>query len=99
RQTKNRRPREWPFAAHPELCALMTAQQERTQALQRALGRVIPTVFHRDGKPIADFADAWETACKGAGVPGILFHDLRRSAVRNLINAGVPQSVAMQLTG
>jgi hypothetical protein len=42
---------------------------------------------------------AWMTACGKAGVPGLLLHDLRRSAVRNLERAGVSRSVAMKLTG
>jgi integrase len=30
---------------------------------------------------------------------GLIVHDLRRSAIRNLINAGVPEKVAMQING
>jgi len=41
----------------------------------------------------------WMTACRKAGVPGLLLHDLCRSAVRNLERAGVSRSVAMKLTG
>ena len=56
-------------------------------------------VFHRDGSPVREFRKAWATACRKAGFPGRLFHDLRRSAVRNLIHSGVPQFVAMQISG
>ena len=51
------------------------------------------------GKPIKSFRGSWQTACRKAGVPGRLVHDLRRTAVRNLERAGVPRSVAMKLTG
>jgi integrase len=56
-------------------------------------------VFHHNGNPIVDIRKAWKTACKKAGVPGRLFHDLRRSAVKNLDEAGVSRDVAMQISG
>jgi integrase len=58
-----------------------------------------PLVFHRAGRPVADFRNTWRSACKAAGVRGILFHDLRRSAIRNMEKAGVSQSVAMKISG
>jgi integrase len=51
------------------------------------------------GEPIRDFRRAWATACRDAEVPGLLKHDLRRSAVRRMVNLGMPERVAMTMTG
>jgi len=52
-----------------------------------------------------DFKKAWAAACKAAGFPigrkhgGFVFHNTRHTAVTNLVAAGVPDGVAMTISG
>jgi integrase len=56
-------------------------------------------VFHRRGQRVIDFKRVWRSAVKAAGLPHKMFHDLRRSGVRNMIRKGVPETVAMSISG
>jgi integrase len=57
-------------------------------------------VFTRpDGSPVISFRGLWDNACKSAGCPGLLFHDLRRTMARNMLRAGVPEKVIMDIGG
>ena len=96
--TKNGRGRVLPFGELRELQSVLEEQKRLTQDLSRR-GVICPWVFNRDGKPIRSFKAAWEVACRAAGCPGRIPHDLRRTAVRNFERAGVPRSIAMQITG
>jgi integrase len=81
---------------------LLPLQHELLEIIERAKQNRrldCPFVFHLDGQPIGDFRESWKTACKKAGLADILVHDLRRSAVRNMIRAGIRENVAMALSG
>ena len=69
-------------------------------------------MFHLSGEPVGDFRKSWWAACVAAGVGqweqisetekryvGLIIHDLRRSAIRNMVRAGIPERVAMSLSG
>lgn len=73
---------------------------ERRRAVQMP---TVPLVFYRVRRgniwPVGRFDKVWRKACTQAGVQGRLVHDFRRSAVRNMTRAGVPEKIAMSISG
>ena len=102
--TKNDDGRLFPYGdLLPELADTIDDQWATHERL-RSTGVLSPWVFPRlrgsdPGGPVGSFRKTWLTACRAAGCPGRIPHDFRRTAVRNLTGAGVPERVAMQLTG
>lgn len=97
-ETKNTDGRMFPIDLDPRLRAALTEARADTVALE-STGRIVPWVFHWNGRRIQSFRKRWLRACRAAGVPGRLQHDFRRTAYRNLLRAGVPETMAMAVTG
>jgi integrase len=90
KDSKNRHGRAIPLMAD-----LLTIIERRLKA--RRLD--CQYIFHRNGKHMGEFRKVWRRACEEAGVSGKLFHDFRRSAVRNMVRAGVNPDIARQISG
>jgi integrase len=84
----NRKPEPVAVPIYGDMGAFLHTQPNESEYL-----------FARGSKPIKDFRKGWDLACERAGVPDLLFHDLRRTAVRNMRRAGVAETVIMKITG
>jgi integrase len=93
-ETKNDEARSVPIIDGDMRDLLTAAKKERDEKWPSS-----PWVFNRAGEPIRDFRWSWDEACKRAGVPDLKFHDLRRTAVRNMRRAGIPQVIRMKISG
>ncbi len=91
--TKNKQPRVF-YLTGEHYAELLEQQYELEHRYPHC-----KSLIHREGKPVKSFKDSWKTACEKAGIPGKLFHDLRRTAARNMLNAGVPEKWAMYIGG
>lgn len=95
--SKNREGRTVPLVG--ELAELIDRRKAARQVKTDAGVTIAALVFHNAGHAIVDLRKAWATACKFANVPGRLFHDLRRCAVRNMVRAGIPTDIARSISG
>lgn len=96
--TKNGSGRLFVYADIDAVKTMIEAQWASHDALKKA-GTICPHVFHRGGVQIKLFRRAWITACRKAGCPGRVPHDLRRTAVRNMVRTGVSERTAMVVSG
>jgi integrase len=94
---KSRKPHVIPLAG--PLAAILKRREAARAFKSNGTTQLAEFIFHRGGVPIREFRKSWKTACTVAGCGNTVFHDLRRSAVRDLVRAGVPQSVAMKISG
>ncbi len=58
-----------------------------------------PWVIHNRGRRVGSITWAWTNAHQRVGLEGKLFHDFRRTAVRNMVRAGISERVAMMISG
>lgn len=101
-ETKNGEGRMFPLT--DRLRGVLEAQQVVRLEVGRRTGRMVEAVFFRHdgayvGERIRNFHKAWSAGLEAAELESRIFHDFRRTAVRNLVRAGVPEKVAMELTG
>lgn len=91
KRTKNGKPRTLPF--YGEMREWLE-EAWKTRAPGAAL-----LFTGEDGAELGQFRKSWQTARVKAGVPDLLFHDLRRTAVRNMMDAGLSEHEAMTISG
>jgi integrase len=90
RTTKNKTPRYLPIYGD--------MRAELDMALS-ATNPECPLLVQHEGKPVFDWEKSWRAACAEANIPGTLFHDLRRTALTNMIEAGFSEKEAMEISG
>jgi integrase len=109
--TKNMEGRVFYLTA--ELKKLLTDQRKAANQIQRRKGMIVQHAFFHDGNTKAGeiaflaghaispsgFYHAWCRARVKAACPASIPHDFRRTAIRNMVRANVPERVAMKLSG
>ncbi|HXP69653.1 MAG TPA: site-specific integrase [Candidatus Dormibacteraeota bacterium] len=82
-----------------DLAGILARRREAKKVKRGGTTTIADLFFHHNAKAIVDIKKAWRTACRKAGMPHLLFHDLRRSAVKHMDEAGVSRDVAMSISG
>jgi len=80
-----------------ELREIFNQQWEARKNTQNLLSYVF--LNDKGNERIKRFDKAWNTACRKSKIGKRYFHDLRRTAVRNMVRSGIPERVAMMISG
>ena len=69
--------------------------------LHRNRSSLLPWVFlnEKGDDKIKQFHKTWRAACLKTKIGQKIFHDLRRTAVRNMVRSGTPEAVVMKISG
>jgi integrase len=101
-EAKNQKATRWPIDIKLELLgdlSLRAAFEDQKRATDAVKDRIIPFVFHRNGRPVKSIRGAFEKALEAAKISRV-FHDLRGTAIVNLLEAGLEDStIIMNLVG
>jgi integrase len=91
--TKTRKARVLPIYGE------MRAWLEMARAERDANCPACPWVFQRKGQPMKFNWRTWRSFARKAGLPELRFHDLRRTALTNMVRAGIAEKQAMEISG
>jgi integrase len=91
--TKTRKARVLPIYGEMRHCLEMARVERDLNCPQ------CPWVFQVGGERMIFNWRTWRAFAQRAGVPNLRFHDLRRTALTNMVRAGVPEKEAMEISG
>lgn len=101
-ETKNKEGRVIPLV--PSLLEILAMQRQRRDQYWPSCEWVF--FRYETGGQIKSFDVPWAKACRASGLwneatqrPTRVFHDTRRTAVRNFVRAGTPEVVVMRVSG
>lgn len=93
KQTKNKNPRVAPIYGE------MRANLDMAKAEQDTNFPACPFVIAFAGGQVKSIRKAWDAAIRRLKLRKVLLHDLRRTALTNMEEAGIPRHVAMKISG
>lgn len=98
RTTKNRQPKYIPI--YGDMAEEIKAAMDESDAEAcEAKRKPCPYLIQWRGQAVSSLYTAWDKACKALGLEGTLLHDMRRVAATNMIEAGLSEHEAMEITG